>query len=498
MVVSIASGGTAPVSAARRFTDGALAWRVLTFGIPLVVGMALYTSFNLVDMFLISRLENAAVALGALGICDMVAAVPTIISNGISTGSVAIICRRLGEGNEDEVARTTWQSMLVVGALSVIFGLAGIFGSRTMIFGLMRAQGPVALLATRYLRVVIGGSFSIFFLLQVTAVLRALGRPKTAAGLLVGGNLLNLLLNVVLVYGTGPRPAVFEFMRPVAALFHAPRMGMMGTAYATLIARAVPVLIGLAVTSRLIAGRRRPRGAPGRLPLDSTRPHGFRPDWTMVKSLLRIGWPSSAQLVVRIGAILVVLSLINASYVTATDTSTLTAYSICLRLETLVLFLGMGWGAAASSFIGTNLGAGLRERAYRAGWWAAAYDAVLIGGLVWVFTANADTIVGFFEHSPEVLAAGRTYIGVVGPSYVAVAVGVVLSQAMSGAGATMTCLVLDAAGLLLVAVPSAVVATLVMHAPPPVLWYTMVAGNVVITTAFAIAYATGRFLEKAV
>src|SRR5438128_468435 len=90
--------------AVRRITQGSLAWGVLRFGVPLVVGMALYTTFNLIDMFMISRLENAKAALGALGLCDMVAALPTIISNGISTGTVAILARRLGEGDSTGVA----------------------------------------------------------------------------------------------------------------------------------------------------------------------------------------------------------------------------------------------------------------------------------------------------------------------------------------------------------------------------------------------------------
>ena len=69
-------GSGAADPAVRRITEGRLWWGVLRFGVPLVVGMALYTTFNLIDMFMISRLENAKEALGALGICDMVAALP--------------------------------------------------------------------------------------------------------------------------------------------------------------------------------------------------------------------------------------------------------------------------------------------------------------------------------------------------------------------------------------------------------------------------------------
>src|SRR5215813_12578899 len=142
--------------AVRRLTEGPLALSILRFGVPLVVGMGLYTTFNLIDMFMISRLENAKAALGALGICDMVAALPTIISNGISTGTVAIISRRLGENDHAGVTRATWQSMLLVGIFSLFFGAIGLFLSPFVITTVLQARGEVAELAIHYLRVLMG------------------------------------------------------------------------------------------------------------------------------------------------------------------------------------------------------------------------------------------------------------------------------------------------------------------------------------------------------
>ena len=56
--------------ARRRFVDAGLSLGVLRFGGPLVVGMVLHTLFNLVDMFMISRLPGSSAALAALGLCD--------------------------------------------------------------------------------------------------------------------------------------------------------------------------------------------------------------------------------------------------------------------------------------------------------------------------------------------------------------------------------------------------------------------------------------------
>ena len=110
----------------QRITRGHLGWGVARFGTPLVVGMVLHTAFNLIDMFMISRLPNGAAGLAALGLCDMIAAIATILSNGISTAAVALIARRIGSRNLTGVRRTAYQSLLLVGALSIAFGLLGI------------------------------------------------------------------------------------------------------------------------------------------------------------------------------------------------------------------------------------------------------------------------------------------------------------------------------------------------------------------------------------
>src|SRR5688500_9225691 len=104
----------------------------------------------------------------------------------------------------------------------------------------------------------------------------------------------------------------------------------------------------------------------------------------------------------------------------------------------------MGCGAAASSFMCTNLGAAPKRRAHRSGWVAAVYNAIVTAGMDLVFIAYANPILGFFESSPDVLEIGNEYLRFVAPSYIAVAIGVVLSQSMTGAGATLASLLLDA------------------------------------------------------
>ncbi len=464
----------------RRILRGSLLWGIGRFGAPLVAGVVLHTGFNILDLYMISRLPEGTQALAALGICDMMTAVATILSNGVSTASVALIARSLGARDLRGVRRIAWQSLWLVGGLSLLFGLVGVVGSEWLVRDVMGTRGEAADIAGPYLQVMLGGSFSIFLLLQLVAILRGLGHAKTAASLLVGGNALNILLNVLLIYGSGPAPPIFAWGGPLAAALGIPRMGALGAAWATLLARTVPVAVGLWILARR-------RGGP------RFHPVYLRPFGAELRALWRLGWPSSAQLVLRVGAVLFVLALLNAAYTSATDPTVLTAFSICLRLETMILFVGMGWGAAASTFVATSLGARSLGRARRSGWVAAGLCAALSFGLGVLYVREGAAIVGFFDSDPRVVAVGQEYFGAVAWTYALLGAGVVLSQAMAGAGATLQSLVLDAVVLLLGVLPAAYLVTRVLMLPRGALWWVLAAGNGVGALAFAAYYAWGAW-----
>ena len=83
-----------------RILHGALPLEVLRFGAPLALGMGLQTAFNLVDAYIIARLpsEVSGPALGAIGICDQLAALGTIVSYGISVAAASLVSRAWGRG----------------------------------------------------------------------------------------------------------------------------------------------------------------------------------------------------------------------------------------------------------------------------------------------------------------------------------------------------------------------------------------------------------------
>jgi putative MATE family efflux protein len=429
---------------AARILEGSLGVEIARFGTPLALGMGLQTVFNLVDAYLLGHLDSgtAGPALGAIGICDQLAALGTIVSYGLTTATTAIVSRRHGEGDRAEVERVAWQSLLVVIILSAAFGALGAFGGGWLLQRMIGAKGRVAELGTDYLRVMMGGSFSIFLLLHLTSLARALGSSKTPVGLLVVANALNILLAVLMIYGPGPAPAVFGWGPPLAELLGIPRMELMGAAWATLIARTIALVPTLFFLVRRF----------GLFKRSSWRPL----DHAMVRTIWQLGWPSSTQLVVRISAMLMVHSLVARAFTTDTDQTATTALGIVFRLETMAFFVGLGWGSAAQTFIGVNLGAGNVARAKLAGYYAASFNAAMMAALALAYLAFGREMVEFFDSEPAVVATALTYFKRVGISYVGLGIGIVLGAAMQGAGATRRALALDASVVLLFQLPASV------------------------------------------
>ena len=466
-----------------RIVEGRLAWEVARFGFPLALGMALQTTFNLVDAYLIAQLPAAEVgpAMGALGICDQLAALGTILSYGITTGATSILSLRAGAGDEAGVRRVAWQSTLLVAALGAVFLVIGVGFAEPIVRSVVGAKGEVASLAARTLRISVGGSFTIFFLLHLTGIQRALGSAKTPVALLVLGNVVNVVLAMVLIFGSGPAPRGLGWASDLAAALHLPRLGMIGAAWATVIARAIVLVPNVAVVAKRFGLFVPPRGARG-------------PDRTELARIVSIAWPSSTQFAVRILSMLLTSSLVARAFTTDADQIASTAMGLVFRLDTFALFVGMGWGSAAQTFVGQNLGAGHRARARRAGAIAAAYDAlsnVVIAAVAALWGAR---LLALFDDDPAPLAIATRYLAIVAPAYIGLGMGIVLGSAMAGAGATATTLRVDLAIVLGVQTPLSI-AVVASGGSLPALFACVATAHVASAIAYGGVYARGRWSE---
>jgi len=462
---------------------GSLWVNTARFGFPLALGMGLQTSFNLVDAYIIARLqgETSSHSLAAIGICDQIAAIGTIISYGISIATGTLLSRRHGAGDHLGVRRIAWQSSLILLAMSVLVGLIGILAPDFLMQDVIGAKGETAQLGARYLQVMVGGSFTIFLLLHLTTILRALGSSKTPIVFLVAGNVVNLVLAVLFVYGPGEAPPVFGWGPPLAEALGIPRMELMGAAWATVIARLLPLLpLMLIIAYRFKVFERKSRTGP---------------DWSTIKQILRLAWPTSSQLLIRILGIILLISLVTRAYSTATDQFAVTALGVVLRLETMALFVSLGWGSAAQTFIGQNMGALQLRRAFNSGLVISLYNSVMMAAFSVFCWFEGEHLIAFFDPHAAVIDTAHAYLRWVGPSYIGLGVGIVLGAAIQGSGAVKQTLFMDLAIVALVQLPLSLLVTVFFELPAVALWQVMAFTYTSFALIYLLTYRRGKFLR---
>lgn len=465
---------TVPSAAPARLTQEPLFRATVRFGLPLVVAMGLGAVFNLVDLWVVGMLPDPRAALDAVagvGIASTVNSIPPIIFNGIVNAMLALIARHHGLGNGSRANLAAGQGLM----LSIVLGL--LFGVPPWIFAedicrALGASGTVVAPATDYLAIMSAGTITMFLLLHVTGAMRAVGNSLVPVVLLVGSNVLNVALDFWLVLGGwGVEP-----------------MGAAGAAWATVISRGVCALAGLALLYRGLGGLRLRR---------------FAWSWRPVMTILRVGVPSCGQWVVRmVSAVYMFLSFPAAARASGEDLASVqAAFSVGVRLDTMALFSGFGWGAAAATIVGQNLGRGLKERATQAAWYALGLNMAMMLLFAGAFVLFAEPLIGFmgFDQAgagADVMRIGRTYLYINASSYVFLAVALVISQAMAGAGATRFPLVLETLAYAVVAWPLCAWAAGAgdlygMRA----LWMVAVAVHLAVAIVYVVWFRIGRWAD---
>jgi Na+-driven multidrug efflux pump len=130
----------------------------------------------------------------------------------------------------------------------------------------------------------------------------------------------------------------------------------------------------------------------------------------------------------------VIIALATALVAVASGPVAMAGYGTGARLEYLLIPLVFGLGAPLVALVGTNIGAGQRERALR---------IALVGGVTAFAITSAIGIaaaawpqawLGLFSTDPRVIETGSSYLRVVGPFYGFFGLGLALYFALQGAG----------------------------------------------------------------
>lgn len=388
------------------YTEGDIARSVVLLAVPMVLEMVLESVFAVVNVFWVGRLGADAVA--TVGLTESLLSLVYALAFGLSMAATATVARRIGEKDPDRAARTAVQAIALGVVISIPISAIGlVFAKRVL--GLLGGSPELVANGWRFTAIMLGGNVVIVLLFLINAVFRAAGDAAIAARVLWTGNLLNLILDPLLIFGLGPFP----------------KLGVAGAAVATVTARGAAVLVQLVVLSR------------GTDRLKIRREHlGLEP--RQMLELLRLSGSAVLQNVIGTASWIAIMRILAAF-----GSAAVAGYTIAIRVVIFAILPSWGLSNAAATLVGQNLGARKPDRAERSVWIAARYNTAFLGGLGLVFLVLAGPVVRLFTDDPAVRTVGIPGLRVLALGFALFALGMTLVQAFNGAGDTRTPMLLN-------------------------------------------------------
>jgi putative MATE family efflux protein len=159
-------------------------------------------------------------------------------------------------------------------------------------------------------------------------------------------------------------------------------------------------------------------------------------------------------------------------------TYAIAALSIGLQIEAISFMPGVAFGTGAMTLVGQNLGAGKPGRAKKNGLtatWIATIIMSCVGLLFYIF---AEQIIDLFTESVDVIVIGGDYLRIMAYSQPFLALAMVFSGGLRGAGDTKTPLIYTIIHSWLVRIPSIYVLGFMLNLQTTGIWWAMTLSTV--------------------
>lgn len=330
---------------------------------------------GMIDIFMISHLGDAAAA--GVSVANQIVVFFIVLFSFVGLGCSVVITHYLGaqdKAGADRVATT---------AVGVNFWLGAIISAMTFAFSnqmLGLLQLPAALLpyAQPFLALMGGTLFLEALNIIFGAVLRAHGHTRDAMGVALGMNLLNIGLNVVLIFG----------------YLGFPELGVVGAALSTVISRAIACLVFIWLLKKRL-----------HLHVPFTAFWQFSRD--IIKKILHIGIPSAGENLSWWTSFMVITY-----FIAQMGETSMATFTYAMQLSMIMMMLSIAIGIGTEIMIGHFIGAGEIELAYRQLLRSLRLGIAVTVVMTAIVVLFASSLFGLFSSNPAIIASGAVLLRV--------------------------------------------------------------------------------------
>lgn len=354
-------------------TRGSIVKKLFAFAMPLILSLVLQQLYNLADRAVVGQFAaNGKEALAAIGATSSITALLLNMSNGLGSG-VNVRCANLrGAGKLKTLRKSMHTGVLLAMVAGLVLGLIGIFISRPLLH-LLDTPETILDQSTLYMQIYFAGMPATTIYNFGAAILRSHGDTKRPMYILMISGILNVILNVILV-------VVFK-------------MDVAGVAIATAVAQSLSAFRVMRILFN--------KNDAYKLNFKELAFHG-----KSLKVIISIGIPNGLNGILFSLSNLVVQSSINSFG----STAIIAAKTAASDASNLVYQIIHGFALACISSSGQCYGAKKYKRIDELAVKATLTCGGLVAAAAAVMTMFPGFVIGVFNDSPDVIAAGKSIL----------------------------------------------------------------------------------------
>ena len=365
---------------------------------PAIAQSLLHTLVFLIDRAMLGR--YSADALASMQISNPVVWSIYSVLAAFGVGTVALVGRAVGARDRalaTAAARASVLFAVVAGIAAALLGLLAL----PAILALFPEAGPgVRSAAHGYLSVLLPGMPFVLLAIIGGSILQASGDTRTPFLVAALGNVINVAVNAVLIFGW----------------FGAPALGATGAAIGSVAAMAVSTVLLLWVLVR------------GRPDVSLRGPGGER---AAMHRMWRISVAAFGERVVQQSGFMGFVAMIG-----LLGASAMAANQALISIESICFLSADGFGIAGAAIVAQRLGAGRPDDAALGARVATWLAVLLLSACGLVFLVVPELLLGAFTPDARIVALGVPCLWVAAAAQPFMAIAVVLGESLRGAGAT--------------------------------------------------------------
>lgn len=435
----------------RDMTSGPVSGHLLAFAVPLFLGSLLQQLYNMVDSWVVGQYVSEA-ALAAVGIGFPIVNMFIALFMGLSNGTTVVIAQYYGAGRLNRV-RDVVDTVYTFFTVSVVpITILALLIAKPLLV-LMRVQDDAMGDAYLYLLIVSGGLIGTIGYNVNAGILQGVGNTRASLLFLGLSAVMNIVLDLVFVLN-----------------FH---WGVAGVAIATIISQFCSWIFGIFYINRTYKEF-------------SVRPFCLHFDRLLFGQIMRIGLPAGLQFASVSMGIMAVMSQVNVF-----GTSYTAGYNVGNKLDSIAFLPVQSVAAAATAFVGQNVGANKPDRVKRGLLLSLAYAVSWCLLIFAILYPTRFVAASFFTDSQGAIQGAGLMMRCMLPFYSIFAVQFVICCVMRGAGESVVPMAIIMFSQVIFRVPA--VYLLAHFFGPDYMYYAFGAGWTLGAVIAILYFSSGRW-----